>query len=69
MEWQPIETAPKDGTRILASGTSYHVVRWRAGITIFGEPDAERETWRTAGGCLPEVWWWVPLPPAMPPKP
>ena len=29
MDWQPIETAPKDGSRVLVvSGEEYHVASW-----------------------------------------
>ena len=37
-EWQPIETAPKDGTRVLVvEDGEYHVAWWRQGWTRAGD--------------------------------
>lgn len=58
MEWQPVETAPKDGTRILASDPE-----WNAGVVVVAR------WWDGAFhvGDLPgdEIYprHWMPLPP------
>ena len=63
MEWMPIETAPKDGSWILATvGAQYYpaVVRWRAEKGIEG--------WQDDVMCAPsdyDEWplaYWMPLP-------
>jgi hypothetical protein len=56
MEWQPIETAPKDGTRILVwcEDEGIVAVEW----TIFGwEP--QPTNYYTENVC---PLWWQPLP-------
>lgn len=68
-EWQPIETAPKDGTTILlvrfygaqVCGETDH---WT--VDVYGD-DRPRD-WCDTGGRPPEYAWthWLPLPP--PPK-
>jgi len=63
MIWQPIDTAPKDGTEILAvDGDVYAVVRWCA----FAEPPQWRDhAGLGAGGIDPfEPTHWMPLPEA-----
>lgn len=69
-DWQPIETAPRDGTRFLAYGsylypgdenrTDYIEVAWATGVT--------RWPWGDAEGEHPEDFFthWLPLP--TPPK-
>lgn len=58
MNWHPIETAPKDGTRFIAvdSDSEIDVVVW----------DAESGHWRDPfdiGGCsLGDITHWMPLP-------
>ena len=77
MEWQPIETAPKDGTPILCvRGHCQPVVAW---FETFPEPlldgDQTKWRWREAGdfvsdnswredwhGTLYEPTHWMPLP-------
>ena len=60
MTWEPIDTAPKDGTRFLATdGVNVTVIEWRAyfgrweGLTGWNHLYGER--W--AGPSL-----WMPLP-------
>ena len=74
IEWQPIETAPKDGTDILVmTGETMHVVRW---INIHGDFDYwtvdDRYFYKTGddfdfdfeSGCfLEHLTHWMPLPP------
>lgn len=60
MEWQPIETAPKDGTRILAwDGRSIHVAYWG------WDNPANRLAW-LGGHCridhIDQPTHWMPLP-------
>lgn len=75
MEWQPIETAPKDGTRILVitkDGVCV-VARWEkwlhiSGWTIYRIPD-DKMKWigkSTEWLIVNDVSEWMPLPP--PPK-
>jgi hypothetical protein len=55
MDWQPIETAPRDGTSVLAVWAygAHEVVRWCG-------------WWDANGFTRPEPTHWLPLPP--PPK-
>lgn len=62
-EWQPIETAPKNGKRILLASGSSHV------FTGFWDADAdapETDGWSDDGGGWWEPHHWTPLP--EPPK-
>jgi hypothetical protein len=71
--WRPIESAPKDGTRILAwrpeLGEPY-IVRWAV-----DEPFGDVETWTTDSegpgysSELADVTHWMPLPPSPESKP
>ena len=58
--WQPIETAPRDGTRFLA------FERWNADYQIYecwwGEDFGNWEGWRDAWDSEPEPTHWMPLP-------
>lgn len=66
MEWQPIETAPKDGTRVLVwspqMGCSY-VASWAV-----SEPFGHEPTWSTDSegpgysSEIPDCTHWMPLP-------
>ena len=58
-EWQPIETAPKDGTRVLVveRGT-VSIADWFDGNGW--EPGAC--WWATDSGSLRDVTHWMPLP-------
>lgn len=69
--WQPIETAPKDGTPII--GCTFHpqLMHLYAPCTIFWaayHPNSEGEkTWRTSAICgnkMKGVTHWMPLPTA-----
>jgi hypothetical protein len=66
--WQPIETAPKDGTKILGYDPLAEdcvVIRW----TGFGDFSEEAVCWRIqwSGQENPDCTHWIPLP--EPPKP
>ena len=62
MEWKPIETAPKDDTRILIyDGTDVVVVRWEE----TSDHDKDRgwpDGWYDAGTFLYAATHWMPLP-------
>ena len=66
IEWQPIETAPKDGTDILVmTGETMHVVRW---INIHGDfdywaVDDNKHGPFTLRGKAPTHWMSLPDPP------
>lgn len=67
MEWNPIETAPRDGTVILACNINYVTyspiaIRWQT----YHPNSAGKITWRTLDGWKAEVTHWMPLP--EPPK-
>ena len=61
MEWQPIETAPKDGTAILAwDGICIECIKFRGGLWVTTwEHDEE---YSELGG--PTHWMPLPAPPA-----
>ena len=75
-EWQPIETAPKDGTEVLvytdvATVPVVHIARWEDGRD--GYPDSFEQGWwsyteHSVTQTLLEDWkqptHWMPLPPA-----
>lgn len=74
VEWQPIETAPKDGTVVLLFGTfageisgvsdgkEMHIGYWKNGRSDYDGND----WWRLAGGDAYTCWMrpthWMPLP-------
>lgn len=67
-KWQPIETAPKDGTYILLAGLSgYTTTPLRASVGHFDPDYRPLNPWQdhannafTDGGSLPTLW--MPLP-------
>jgi hypothetical protein len=60
--WQPIETAPKDGTRIIVYRTGYA----EAGCIGFWSNDYDEWRIAGAGNCFLNATHWAPLP--QPPK-
>lgn len=63
MTWQPIETAPKDGTSVLVSDGKNG---WSVAAAAFRtfHPNAEGvKTWRTYHGHRLTPKFWMPLPP------
>lgn len=76
MTWQPIETAPKDGTKVDLWGVNMlswdkHGERivnvgWGAVVCWFG---VEREDWRHGRGEDFKPTHWMPIPPAPTPDP
>jgi hypothetical protein len=63
MNWQPISTAPKDGTWIIAISPSGHVRR----IHFFA-PSSRTQEWRVFGTqsrFYPKEWMPLPEPPEM----
>ena len=74
MSWQPIETAPKDGTRILAFGKTAAEIGGPStfpqieAASFCGESDYPGFEWEIAGGgyanwMAPTHWMPLPLPP------
>ncbi len=75
MEWQPIETAPRDGTQILAlvaspymdDQSTYHILSWQKGwpSRFEGHPSQPDCWWANENGANyhePYVQKWAPLP-------
>lgn len=61
--WQPIETAPKDGSDVLLlmRGGMMYVGRWRDGC--LGEPQVGEVAWRSScSGRFANPTHWCPLP-------
>jgi hypothetical protein len=68
MDWQPIETAPKDGTAVLVFGERYSTPNGTPGIAVarwYEDGFPPQTWWGTAGNSLvvqcPSHW--MPLPP------
>lgn len=58
-EWQSIETAPKDGTHILAwCDIGCKIVHW-----IDGDGWSDGEVFLAAFDCIPTHWMLLPAPP------
>jgi hypothetical protein len=69
-EWQPIETAPRDGTKILVFTVhgEIEISDWYS-ISHFHYEEAENGLYRKVETCIDEGWnsnmpvCWMPLPP------
>jgi hypothetical protein len=62
MNWQKIETAPKDGTGVILAirrGFGSKIL----GVTMGSYGINGREQWTTAGNCPLSPTHWMPLPP------
>lgn len=57
MEWQPIETAPKDGTWVLLSSAG-----WTHGQWEIAQWSAYAECWQTYDTAILGATHWMPLP-------
>ncbi len=67
-QWQPMSTAPKDGTRILiAFGNQVHMVCWYEDIWCVDDNKNELYPFRgyrdNDGPCAPRGWMPAPEPP------
>lgn len=72
-DWQPIETAPKDGTAFLATdGDDHSIVKWdkRRGWVAMGDGflaiASQGDTWTSYIEPLPTHWMPLPKPPVQP---
>lgn len=64
-KWQPIETAPKDGTRVLAvghRGSNIDVIEWGNGRYL-GRVKGYNQAWVNNPGVEVNPTHWQPLPP------
>ena len=68
--WQPIETAPKDGTEFLGFGggvegvQGIQVVRWCERVGCWETPEASLEDWDNQAEGYSRPTHWMPLPDA-----
>jgi hypothetical protein len=63
--WQPIETAPKDGTRIIVAKQSGYVMAWASSAYWFERQYKDREKysgWTDGFDTLATPTHWMPLP-------
>ena len=68
MEWRPIETAPKDGTRIvvLTKWKNVRKAEWKQHNWLDGRPCGPKTWWRNEfhnGGEPDTPLYWIALPP------
>nr|WP_303705475.1 hypothetical protein [Brevundimonas naejangsanensis] len=59
VEWRPIETAPRDGTEIIAM-----IARKRIRLAWYFKPSSRTEGWLDENGRSINPTHWLPLPPA-----
>ena len=76
MEWQPIETAPRDGTKVDIWGINHlhYATPGQRIVNVAWEPVSdwmgnEREDWQTGRGDYFEPTHWMPLPDPPAPTP
>jgi hypothetical protein len=69
--WQPIETAPKDGSLVLLhiASRGFRLARWRTSYGDEAEPSWTDEAWKAIQYCpcdlgVPIFWTLPPEPPA-----
>lgn len=59
-QWQPIETAPKDGTEVIGwNGDSVDIIHWEVNPAWIDEP-----CWEDRDCEMPRPSHWLPIPPA-----
>lgn len=61
--WQPIATAPKDGTAPIVGGCHHPVYGWLWGSIRHYDPDIDGGYWVMDGGGVPTHWRPLPAPP------
>ena len=59
VEWRPIETAPRDGTEVIAM-----IARKRIRLAWYFKPSSRTEGWLDENGRSIIPTHWLPLPPA-----
>lgn len=64
MVWQPIDTAPKDGTKFLCTNKEHYSVNNQPPGCFFGKWDFLNGSWRGSANMEFEPTHWMPLPPA-----
>jgi hypothetical protein len=66
-EWQPIETAPKDGTEILAARKPRQFNWWIFDVVSYAWEDDNGHWWQHDGSraCQPTHWMHLPPPPTV----
>lgn len=63
-DWQPIETAPKDGTRVLLHTPDTH--RYSPVLGSWSDFEERWEEWGDYYPCYPTHWMPLPEPPEAP---
>ncbi|WP_392352975.1 hypothetical protein V8F63_09505 [Brevundimonas sp. LF-1] len=58
VEWRPIETAPRDGTEVIAM-----IARKRIRLAWYFKPSSRTEGWLDENGRSIKPTHWLPLPP------
>ncbi len=62
MNWQPIETAPKDGTEILAARQPRQFDWWIMDVVSYAWEDENGHWWQHDGNRAWQPTHWMPLP-------
>ncbi|MXO72855.1 DUF551 domain-containing protein [Altererythrobacter buctensis] len=63
MEWQPIETAPKDGAPIIVGCLVKPMYDEEPAFWAYWNPNQGGEIWQRGYYCGDEPTHWMPLPP------